>query len=153
MLTAEKLMSRTIANGECLEWSGSINKTGYGCVWANGRTRQAHRVSFELHHGEIPNGSVVMHTCDNRKCINPIHLVAGTRVENMQDMLAKKRNAQISGVKHHNSKLTPELAQEIRERYVPYDRKNGSSALAREFEISQPTVHSVIRGVTWKEST
>lgn len=137
-------------NGDCLEWCGHIAKSGYGLVWHDGKTRQAHRVSYELHNLPIMDGQHVMHSCDNRKCINPEHLSLGSRHDNIQDMIGKGRHKTVNGVAHHNAKITPEIAAQIRVRYEPYSRKNGSMALSREFGISQQTVYSVIQGETWK---
>lgn len=150
MATKEKLISKTKRDGACLLWLGSIARSGYGTVWHNGKTRQVHRVSYELHHEEIPNNKIVMHTCDNRRCINPAHLVIGTSKENSIDMYCKGRDRHPSGVAHHNAKLNPEAVTEIRRRFIPYDRINGSSALAREFKVSQGTIYTCIKGGTWK---
>lgn len=152
MATKESLMSRTIQAGDCLEWTGHISRSGYGLVWHDGKNRIVHRVSCELHHGPIPAGFHVMHTCDNRRCINPEHLRAATRQENMADMFQKNRHRVPSGTEHHAAKLSPEVAAQIRSRYVPYSRIHGSMALAREFGVSQAAVHTCIRGETWKEA-
>lgn len=152
MATKESLMARTIQVGDCIEWTGHINHSGYGSVWHNGKNRDVHRVSCELHHGPIPAGFHVMHTCDNRRCINPDHIRAATRKENMTDMFRKNRQRFSSGSNHHAAKLSNEAAAQIRSRYVPYSRINGSMALSREFGVSQATVHACIRGETWKEA-
>jgi hypothetical protein len=148
--TIEPLMKRTVRSGDCIEWTGYVCKSGYGLVWHEGKNRSAHRVSFELHNTPIMNEQHVMHICDNRRCINPSHLKLGTRIENMADMNSKGRNRQPSGAHHPNAKITPQAAEEIRRRYTPYSKKDGSMALAREFNVSQGTVSAVLRGVTWK---
>lgn len=153
MLTKEKLMARTIQRGECRVWTGYIHKkTGYGLVWADGRTRQAHVVSYERHHGPIPPGLCVLHSCDNRPCIEGSHLFAKTKQDNTDDMVAKGREKKVYGVYHGLAKLTPELVKIIRKRYVPYDRKNGASALAREFGVTQPTIWSALIRRTWAKT-
>jgi len=65
--------------------------TGYARVRFAGEVKGAHRVMYEAVYGEIPEGSVVMHTCDNPKCVNPDHLTVGTQIENVQDRDAKGR--------------------------------------------------------------
>lgn len=82
-------------NGDCMEWGGSKNSQGYGVVCFGGVTMRAHRLSFEVHHGQIPDGMLVCHRCDNPPCINPEHLWLGTHYSNLQDMIQKKRNKRI----------------------------------------------------------
>jgi len=83
-----------------------INKTtGYGQYTVNGRTISAHRYSYQMYKGEIPDNLVVRHTCDVRNCVNPEHLLIGTQQDNMNDKV--ERNRQSKGDNHY-SKLTPE---------------------------------------------
>ncbi len=147
----ERLLANARRDGACLLWAGGTTSGGYGTFYLDGRNQTAHRASFQLHKGPIPDDQVVMHTCDQRRCIEPSHLILGTRTENMQDMYAKRRDHHAAGSAHGLSKLTPEIADEIRRRYKPYDRKHGSTAMARKFGVTQSTVHCVIRGVTWRK--
>jgi hypothetical protein len=69
----------------CWEWTASIATSGYGQIRAAGKPRYAHRVSWELHNGEIPDGRWVLHTCDNRRCVRPDHLYLGSAKDNAAD--------------------------------------------------------------------
>lgn len=78
---------------ECWEWLGTRDRAGYGRM----STRRgqapvrAHRVSWELHYGAIPDGMVVRHKCDNPACVNPAHLLIGTYRQNMADAVERGR--------------------------------------------------------------
>ena len=75
----------------CHEWQSVIKPDGYGRFHHEGRGQAAHRVAYQLYKGEIPAGAVVMHSCDNRICVNPAHLSIGTHQDNIDDMDTKKR--------------------------------------------------------------
>lgn len=76
----------------CWEWTASTRKDGYGQVWQGKALLSAHRVAYELRNGPLPEGYVLRHTCDNPRCCNPNHLVAGTHEANMRDMKVRARN-------------------------------------------------------------
>lgn len=78
----------------CWEWTGSRLPKGYGQFAPNHRPVRAHRYSYELHHGTVPAGLMVLHRCDNPPCVNPAHLYAGTRLDNARDAVMRDRTAQ-----------------------------------------------------------
>src|SRR5437899_2909447 len=103
MKTKEQFVSSTepIPEAGCWLWMGAVLKPskkdptsgGYGiCEW-HGITRTAHRVSYELFRGPIPEDKQVLHTCDVRSCVNPNHLYLGTHEDNMNDRSARGRTA------------------------------------------------------------
>lgn len=88
----ERLYRNILVTGnECWEWQGQTASSGYGQIKAFGKMVSCHRLSYELYSGPIPEGLEIMHSCDNKICINPDHLSAGSHQENMADMERKGR--------------------------------------------------------------
>lgn len=85
----ERFWNRAIKRDGCWQWDGSIDVKGYGRIKFQGRNRLAHRISFELHRGEIPDGADIDHKCRNRACVNPDHLHAVTHWENTQNLASR----------------------------------------------------------------
>lgn len=77
---------------DCWNWTASLGTTGYGQFHWNGRPAKSHRVAWELANGPIPDDLCVLHSCDNRRCVNVRHLWLGTKKDNTHDMLSKGRN-------------------------------------------------------------
>lgn len=102
--------ARTILNDEtgCVEWSGSSDAAGYGSMRINRKPVKAHRYSWCRKYGSIPDGMMVLHKCDNPKCVNVDHLFLGDHNANMADMDAKGRRVknQPKGTRCHASKIT-----------------------------------------------
>lgn len=80
----------------CIEWPYRVNEDGYGVTWFDGRTRLAHRVAFHLEHGRWPE--VGRHTCDNRSCFNPDHVIDGTTKDNAADCVLRGRKFSVSAI-------------------------------------------------------
>ena len=134
----------------CWLWTGAKISTGYGLIRIDGSGRLVHRVAWELHTGEpVPLKLCVLHRCDTPLCVNPDHLFVGSRADNVHDMDAKGRrvNNQPRGEWAANSKLTESEVIRIRQMF-----SNGESrrAIADTFDIALPTVHQIVRRLTWR---
>lgn len=135
-----RFMSYIRPDGECWVWTGST-LGGYGRIRVNGVTLAAHRFSYELHIGPIPDGLEVCHSCDNPQCASPAHLFIGTHLENMRDSVAKKR--QVRGEKCGSAKLTDDDVRKIR-----VDNRT-LRKIASDFGVSDSTVFQVKAGKYW----
>jgi len=147
-------VDRNNPNG-CWLWTGVIDNNGYGRFDTrthpdpNMRGQLAHRFSYALHHGAIPNGMLVCHNCpdgDNPRCVNPAHCFTGTIRNNIDDMVAKGR--QNRGELITRAKLTAADVLDIRRRY---DHRGVSiAALASEYRFSWNGMSDVVTRRTWK---
>lgn len=137
----------------CWIWTGSRLKTGYGCllrIMPVKKFVRAHRLSWELAHGEMPPRNVdVCHTCDVRLCVNPAHLFLGTRKENMQDMVRKGRS--LCGEKQPRSKLTNEDAELIR--FAVETLPVRHIDVAQAFGVSRVTVSNIVNRKSYCATT
>jgi hypothetical protein len=106
-----RFLSRVDASyAGCWNYLGGKTKGGYGVFYPKkGEATYAHRYSYQLFKGSIDEGLVVMHSCDNRKCVNPEHLSQGTSGDNLRDMTSKGRNYQSKKTHCKNGhQFTPE---------------------------------------------
>ena len=93
----ERLKARAVENENgCWIWSGNKTAHGYGKMCVNGVGTAAHRYSYSVHKGPIPDGMFVCHTCDTPSCVNPDHLFVGTPKDNYDDMMKKGRGKELS---------------------------------------------------------
>lgn len=162
---------------QCWLWTKHTNY-GYGYFNANYKNFRTHRVSYELHFGEIPHGLLILHkrNCTNRACVNPAHLYCGTHQDNADDTGSLNRRA--TGLKNGKytmpektprgkqhwsytkpertargerqglSRLTEKQVLAIRSKYVPF--KYGTPALAKEYSVTHKTIWHIVNYRTWK---
>lgn len=144
----ERFNSKIDKSGECWIWKGATGR-GYGHFLINGKHVLTHRLAYELAYGAIPEGLHVCHHCDVRACCNPAHLFAGTRRDNMRDMVRKGRGVPnpMPGEKNPNSKLTMSLIEIIRARYASGEFQR---EIAASLGVSQSLVSLVLSGKRWK---
>lgn len=132
----------------CWEWTGSLDTAGYATIRVNGRLRRASHIAYELEFGSlIPNDMIIMHKCDNPKCVNPQHLQIGTKYLNNLDKLMKNRANMPKGEQHPQSKLTKQQVDEIRGRYS--SQKISFSALGRDYGVNRTTIRRIIDHEIW----
>lgn len=138
----------------CWLWSRAKFGGGYGWFFISKKggkrlSDYAHRASWKVHFGDIPDGMQVLHRCDVRSCVNPDHLFLGTNLDNIKDRLSKDRpKTGTPGSKHARAKLTEEDITKIRS---SYSREYGKlKKLAGEYGVSVHTMCSAIKGRTWK---
>lgn len=100
---------------ECWEWQATLEWNGYGRFQCGHRKRgAAHRFIYQVTNGPIPEGLVVRHKCDNRKCVNPGHLEVGTFQDNINDRVVRGRNGDNSGMAIGGNKLSVNDVRAIR---------------------------------------
>ena len=134
----------------CWEWTGYIIPNGYGIMGNLRRHILAHRASWAIHHGSIPNGLLVCHKCDNRTCVNPAHLFVGTFRDNNRDCMVKGRKSYLGmkGEKHPRSKLRAEQVLEIRSAALP--DCHAATRLAVKYGVRYSTISNIRAGRGWK---
>jgi hypothetical protein len=140
--------------GPCWLWTGSCygDSTGrtYGQTSYNGKRMGAHRASFLMHGGVVPDGHDVMHRCDTKACVRPDHLTAGTRTENLLDGFAAPRNQGVcAGENNGRARLTWDDVHAIRSAPRVY---GSIPILAAQYGVSAGQINQIRSGRKWPES-
>lgn len=138
---------------ECWEWSAGLCRYGYGRFRVDGEKVGAHRASYSLYVGPVPAGAMVLHSCDNRKCVNPAHLRIGTAKDNAMDAASRARTLKgrkvpesrrsYVGENGPRAKLTREQAQRI------LADPRTVREIAADYGITYGAVGHLKRGMTW----
>lgn len=128
----------------CWTWTGGRTTAGYGMIFKGTRPVYAHRLSYEMHRGAIPDGMLVMHSCDHPWCVNPKHLLLGTDMDNKRDSMRKGRHA--FGSRNGKAKLSPSTVREIRRRLALGHKQR---VIAKALGVVQPLISMVHNGHVW----
>lgn len=127
MTLADRFWKYAVVGMDCWGWAASTAPKGYGCLGlGGGRVGRAHRVSYELHYGPIPDGLHVLHTCDNPGCVNPAHLRLGTNADNVADRQAKGRYRGGGGY-NKGYRSSGALSERTRYRRARFAREGGTT--------------------------
>lgn len=137
----------------CWNWIGACGRGGYGAIGRefHGKkalTIRAHRASWEIHFGPIPDGMLVCHKCDNPPCVNPSHLFLGTHEDNAKDRSAKGRNytqCDNRGERGGNARLKESDIFHIRNSYP----KISINELAAAYKMHPTHISMIIRRLRW----
>lgn len=158
-------MERVNETESCWLWTRKPNPEGYGEIQSNpfGIKTRAHRLSYELFKGPIPNGKWVLHHCDVRHCVNPDHLYSGTAADNNRD--TKLRGRTCRGLRHAahlypdfikkgedspSAKLTEKTIIEIFNRIIAGEKQKN---LAKEYGINRSLISGIMARTHWRHST
>lgn len=137
---------------ECWEWLGNLDMGGYGkfyIIGPNNTALMAHRVSYFLNFGEIPDGMIIMHfICDNPKCVNPKHLKLGTQRENVEDCVNKGRRSPQDKDNNNRAILSEKKVIEIKRLFET--GQYSLSQLSKIFGVAHTTISYLLKGKSWK---
>lgn len=143
--TAKKGIEFKINENSCFVCTSHyVDRYGYVRCSMYGEKVRIHRLVYEECFGEIPEGMMIRHKCDNRSCINPEHLEIGTCKDNVDDMFKRKRNPSRAGEGNGRAILSPEQALEI---YC--DNNSTKAELATKYGVSYGCIRGIKEGRNW----
>lgn len=130
----------------CWFWTGAFRDNGYGQLGVHGRVYKAHRTAYFLKHGIEPKG-IVRHTCDDKRCVNPDHLVNGTQKDNCDDMVRRGRSTKGRPF-NGGQRLTKVQVNEIRQLC---SKGVTQREVAKRFGVTEKHVGRIVRFECWKD--
>jgi len=166
----QRFWSRVTFSDGCWEWNGhttgnsSDPDEGYGSIRIDNHHVKTHRLSWLIHYGQIPFGLLVLHKCDNTRCVRPDHLFLGDALANSRDMVDKGRACSgernimrrqpelLQGEKHGNARLTDDDIRTIRREFVfvgPGKRNPTARLLADHFGVTAQTIYTIAKRKSW----
>jgi len=134
----------------CWNWIGGTTGRGYGHFYDGTKEMLAHRFSYILSHGSIPDGLYICHTCDHPLCVNPNHLFAGTQKDNLKDASMKGRQLRpnpATGENNGNSKLTKENVKKIKS--LLNQTGFTLTEIGDTFGVGHSTISAIKKGIIW----
>lgn len=145
----------------CSMWIAGLDKDGYGQASLRNKNIRAHRLSYLVNKGSIPEGMVVMHSCDVPCCINPDHLSIGSSYQNTRDKIEKGRNRVSSGNEHYmrktpgmragdkcpTAKLSSSDVEEIKRLMAS---GTAQTKIAEKYGVSRTCISAISTGRNWK---
>ena len=144
-------IAKPISFDQCWVWIGGTDSYNYGRLFVDQQERLAHRYSYEIHRGPIPPTLLVLHKCNNTRCVNPYfgHLYLGTAKDNTRDMLTSSTYHPPAGLQgEHSSSAVLTTADVLLIRALHH--KEQGIALAHRFGVSPSTISAIQHGRLWK---
>lgn len=134
---------------KCWIWNGCRNSDGYGLLAFDRRARGAHRVSWIIHFGKIPNGMSVLHRCDNPPCIRPDHLFLGMQADNVKDCDSKGRRRYADRKGEKSSSVTPFKNADILQIRAEAAAGKRRTRIALERGVCRQSIDNIVNRKTW----
>lgn len=144
---AERFWEKVYKTPTCWIWTASRDRGGYGEIGlerGTNRIGKAHRVSWELHFGVIPDGGRVLHKCDTPPCVRPSHLFLGDQADNMADCRAKDRHT-----RGERNARTPFSEFNIRQMHAAVVGGESRKAVAQRYGLSGSALSKILLGKNW----
>lgn len=144
----DRFWSKVHKTDGCWEWTASCNAGGYGSFGIDRRTYLAHRLSWGMANAKDPGEMLILHRCDNARCVRPEHLYIGTQAQNVADRDMRKRGRWVGrkGISNTGAKLTDEKVRALRAA-----RASGSSYtdLSAAFGVNRMVAWRIVHRKSW----